>query len=99
MPTYEYKCNSCGIEFERFQKISDDPIKACPECDGEVQRLISTGGGLVFKGPGFYATDYGSRSSGPAGSERPSGKNAAKQVSGGKNGESSAAKDGSDAGG
>jgi putative FmdB family regulatory protein len=99
MPTYEYKCTSCGIEFERFQKISDDPIKTCPECDGEVQRLISTGGGLVFKGPGFYATDYGGRSSGPAGSERPSEKDSAKQVSGGKNGESSAAKDGSDAGG
>ncbi|MCL7927994.1 MAG: zinc ribbon domain-containing protein [marine benthic group bacterium] len=59
MPTYEYECDSCGISFERLQRISDDPIRECPECGGEVRRLISSGGGLVFKGPGFYATDYG----------------------------------------
>jgi putative FmdB family regulatory protein len=60
MPTYEYECDSCGISFERLQRISDDPIRKCPECGGKVRRLISSGGGLVFKGPGFYATDYGS---------------------------------------
>jgi putative FmdB family regulatory protein len=63
MPTYEYECDSCGISFERLQRISDDPIRKCPECGGKVRRLISSGGGLVFKGPGFYATDYGSGSS------------------------------------
>jgi putative FmdB family regulatory protein len=106
MPTYEYKCKSCEIEFERFQRISDDPITECPECGGEVQRLISTGGGLVFKGPGFYATDYGSGSSGRSGSDRQAAKEAAteaakdssKEASGGKGGSASAGKDGSDAG-
>ena len=102
MTTYEYKCKSCEIEFERFQRISDDPITECPECGGEVQRLISTGGGLVFKGPGFYATDYGSGSSGRSGSDRQAAKGAAndssKEASGGKGGSTSAGKDGSDAG-
>lgn len=64
MPTYEYECDSCGILFERLQRFSDEPIRECPECGGKVRRLISSGGGLVFKGPGFYATDYGSGSSG-----------------------------------
>jgi putative FmdB family regulatory protein len=59
MPTYEYQCTDCGHEFERFQKMSDEPVKVCPECgEPKVQRRISTGGGVVFKGPGFYATDY-----------------------------------------
>ncbi len=59
MPTYEYVCRACGHRFERFQKISDEPTRECPECDQpEAERLISAGAGLVFKGPGFYATDY-----------------------------------------
>jgi putative FmdB family regulatory protein len=59
MPTYEYKCSACGHAFERFQKISARPVRTCPECGARrVRRLISSGGGLVFKGPGFYATDY-----------------------------------------
>lgn len=99
MPTYEYKCGSCEIEFERFQRISDDPIKKCPECGGEVQRLISTGGGLVFKGPGFYATDYGSGSSGGAGSERKTDKGDSGDSPGGKAGGSSTAKESTDGGG
>ncbi len=98
MPTYEYKCNSCDIEFERFQRINDDPVKVCPECGGEVRRLISTGGGLVFKGPGFYATDYGSGSSGRSGSDRPPAKDDKAGASNGKGGSESAGKDGSDAG-
>ena len=64
MPTYEYECRECGHAFERFQGINEDPIAVCPECGGTVRRLISSGGGLVFKGPGFYATDYRSRSGG-----------------------------------
>ncbi len=59
MPTYEYRCRACAHEFERFQKISDAPVRTCPACKKRrVERLISSGGGLVFKGPGFYATDY-----------------------------------------
>ena len=59
MPTYEYRCRACGHTFERFQKMSDDPVRTCPDCGEEAaERLISSGGGLVFKGSGFYATDY-----------------------------------------
>ncbi|MFQ5678619.1 MAG: FmdB family zinc ribbon protein [Gemmatimonadota bacterium] len=59
MPTYEYVCDACGHRFERFQKISDPAVRTCPECrKRKVRRLISRGGGLVFRGPGFYATDY-----------------------------------------
>ncbi|MCF7809555.1 zinc ribbon domain-containing protein [bacterium] len=52
MPTYEYKCDNCGFEFERRQSISDQPISECPECQGKVQRLVSSGVGFVFKGSG-----------------------------------------------
>lgn len=58
MPTYEYQCNDCDIRFEKFQSITAEPIKQCPECGGLVRRLISAGGGLIFKGSGFYTTDY-----------------------------------------
>jgi putative FmdB family regulatory protein len=58
MPTYQYQCTECSYEFEEFQMISDDPIETCPECGGKVQRLISGGAGLLFKGSGFYITDY-----------------------------------------
>lgn len=69
MPTYEYECEACGHGFERFQKMSDDPVEECPECEEpEVRRIISPGGGLVFKGPGFYATDY--RDEGRSGREK-----------------------------
>jgi putative FmdB family regulatory protein len=73
MPTYEYECRECGHAFERFQGINEDPIGTCPECGGSVRRLISTGGGLVFKGPGFYATDYRSGSHGAAGTKEVKG--------------------------
>lgn len=64
MPTYEYRCAACGHEFERFQKMSDPPVRTCPECKKrKAERRISSGGGLLFKGPGFYATDY--RKDGP----------------------------------
>src|SRR5437764_12406412 len=59
MPTYEYKCTACGHRFEKFQSMSSDPIRKCPECGKmKVQRLIGTGAGLIFKGSGFYITDY-----------------------------------------
>ena len=57
MPTYDYKCSKCSIEFERFQRITDEPIRKCPECNGKVKRLIAGGTGIIFKGSGFYVTD------------------------------------------
>jgi len=58
MPTYEYECTNCGHRFEKFQNITAEPLKSCPMCSGIVRRLIGTGGGLIFKGTGFYITDY-----------------------------------------
>ena len=63
MPTYEYKCDACGYAFERFHSMSATPIKRCPECGkAKVKRLIGTGAGLIFKGSGFYITDYRDKS-------------------------------------
>lgn len=57
MPTYEYRCPE-GHEFELFQRMSDEPGADCPECGKAAERLLSAGGGLLFKGDGFYITDY-----------------------------------------
>jgi putative FmdB family regulatory protein len=62
MPTYEYRCNTCHHQFEEFQSIADRPLTKCPKCGGLVERLISGGAGLLFKGSGFYITDYRSES-------------------------------------
>ncbi|MFH1570622.1 MAG: zinc ribbon domain-containing protein [Gemmatimonadota bacterium] len=64
MPTYEYECKKCGQRFEEVQSIKAAPLKRCPRegCGGRVQRLIGGGGGLLFKGSGFYITDYRSDS-------------------------------------
>jgi putative FmdB family regulatory protein len=58
MPTYPYRCRTCDHEFEEFQSMSDEPLTVCPECGGEIHRIISGGAGLIFKGSGFYITDY-----------------------------------------
>ncbi len=58
MPTYEYECQKCHRHFEEFQKMTDPPLKKCPVCQGRLTRLISGGAGLIFKGSGFYITDY-----------------------------------------
>lgn len=58
MPTYEYECRRCGHRFDKFQGIKDKPLQRCPKCRGKIERLVGVGGGLLFKGSGFYATDY-----------------------------------------
>ena len=61
MPTYLYECENCG-RFEEFQKITDDPLKQCPECEGDVKKIIGSPG-IIFKGSGFYSTDNNDSSS------------------------------------
>jgi putative FmdB family regulatory protein len=58
MPTYDFKCRKCGHRFELFLRITDLGDATCPRCSGHAGRVISAGGGLIFKGSGFYATDY-----------------------------------------
>jgi putative FmdB family regulatory protein len=82
MPTYEYRCPSCGNEFEKFQRMSDEPVAECPSCGASSERRLSGGAGLLFKGSGFYITDYRSDSykkaassdggSSPGGDSKPS---------------------------
>ena len=63
MPTYDYICTECNNKFERFQSMSDEPIRVCPICGGVVYRIISGATGLIFKGSGYYITDYKHKSS------------------------------------
>lgn len=59
MPTYDYACEHCGHTFEAFQSMRDDRLKTCPKCGkARLKRLLGTGAGLIFKGSGFYITDY-----------------------------------------
>ncbi len=63
MPTYEYVCDGCGHRFDEFQSFKDDPLKVCPSCKEEkLRRLFGTGAAILFKGSGFYETDYRSES-------------------------------------
>jgi putative FmdB family regulatory protein len=65
MPTYEYACPRCTHEFEHFQSMRDEPLKKCPKCKKPgVKRLVGGGAGLIFKGTGFYITDYKKKSGG-----------------------------------
>lgn len=69
MPTYDYRCKSCGFEFEEFQSMSSEKLVICPKCaEPSLKRLMSGGAGLVFKGSGFYQTDYKKSSSSPSSS-------------------------------
>lgn len=74
MPTYEYKCQDCGFMFEEFQKMMDEPLNVCPNCNGKLRRLIGTGAGPIFKGNGFYQTDYKNNSAGKSSSKSDSSK-------------------------
>ena len=71
MPTYDYACVHCGHSFELFQKITDKQIEKCPKCNKKVKRLIGTGSGIIFKGSGFYATDYRKKSKNETSTIRP----------------------------
>jgi putative FmdB family regulatory protein len=63
MPTYDYVCSKCDHAFEQFQSMSAKPLRKCPSCGGQsLRRLIGTGAGIIFKGSGFYETDYRSES-------------------------------------
>ena len=89
MPTYEYRCAN-GHAFEQFQRMTEPPIETCPTCGARAERILSAGAGLLFKGSGFYITDYRSESY----------KKAAAAESGGKTGDATpggdAAKSGSE---
>ncbi len=76
MPTYEYQCKKCGHCFSEFQRIVDPPIKDCPKCKKKdcVEQIISGGSGLIFKGSGFYITDYKRKSSSGSSSDSGSSK-------------------------
>jgi len=63
MPTYEYKCRKCKKKFDKLQSMTEPPLTRCIYCKGRVERLISAGAGLIFKGSGFYITDYKKKSS------------------------------------
>lgn len=69
MPVYTYRCENCGVQFEKTQKFSDQPLTRCPECNKKALRKVYTPVGIVFKGSGFYATDHRS----PSGQGRASG--------------------------
>lgn len=58
MPTYDYQCGACGHTYEKFQSMTAEPDTLCPRCGGDVRRLIGAGAGVMFKGEGFYQTDY-----------------------------------------
>jgi putative FmdB family regulatory protein len=62
MPTYDYKCSQCRYTFEYFQTMTAEPLADCPKCGGSLKRVIGTGAGTIFKGSGFYQTDYKNKS-------------------------------------
>ncbi len=97
MPTYEYRCAN-GHLFELFQRMSEDPVDACPQCGAPAERLLSAGAGLLFKGSGFYITDYRSDAYKKA-AEKDSGGGASSGSDAGKSKEADAGKSGRTAGG
>ena len=73
MPTYDYECTSCKHTFEVSQKMMDLPLTHCPKCNKKLRRLIGSGGGIIFKGSGFYATDYKKKGSSSKEKKAPEG--------------------------
>lgn len=101
MPTYDYRCLSCKHQYEVVQKMSDPPRKRCPKCGKKVERLIGAGAGLLFKGSGFYITDYRSSEyqakakAESSGGAKPAADPAPASKEGSKDGQGSGSKDGS----
>jgi len=94
MPTYDYRCKKCGHRFELYHSIKDDAPKRCPKCRSRAERVPSSGAGLLFKGSGFYITDYRSDSyKEKAKTEKPAAATSSGEKSGG-SGEPSAGKSG-----
>lgn len=90
MPTYEYQCKACGHTLEEFHSITEPPLTRCPKCDTDnLARVMGTGVGLIFRGTGFYLTDY--KKSGSSASSSP-GSTQARENSEGKSSEEKAAK-------
>ncbi len=73
MPTYEYECTVCHHRFDEFQRLTEPPLTTCPKCRGQLRRLVSAGVGLIFKGSGFYCTDYKNKET-PKGKKEKAGK-------------------------
>ncbi len=93
MPLYEYECGDCGVRFERRQHMEDEPVRVCPECCGEVHRLIQPVG-IIFKGSGFYVTDNRAKSSTAVpGATKDSPESSAAKSDGGKSKSEPSAKD------
>jgi len=85
MPIYTYRCESCGVQFERHQSFNDEPLKRCPECSKNSLRKVLTPAGIIFKGSGWYATDHKS----------PSGQNRSQKAEGKETGASASESSGS----
>ena len=83
MPTYEYECDKCKHKFDVFQSMSAKLVKKCPECGGKVTRLLGAGSGIIFKGSGFYQTDYKNPSTRAQGSIPSEARDKNKKSSGG----------------
>ncbi len=81
MPIYTYRCENCGVQFERQQKFSDQPLTRCPECNKKTLRKVYTPVGIVFKGSGFYATDHRSPSGQGRAGDKPKSSEAEKKPS------------------
>ena len=79
MPTYEYECTHCSKVFDIFQKMTDEPLEVCPKCGKKIKRLITGGSGVIFKGSGFYATDYRKSGKGLKGEKNPASCYSAKE--------------------
>ena len=92
MPTYDYECQSCGDVFEKFHSMTARPRVKCPECGGRTKKMLGAGAGIIFKGSGFYETDYRRKNV-----SEPAGKKTADEAkdSGGASGTNGGAKDGS----
>ncbi|RPH57027.1 MAG: zinc ribbon domain-containing protein [Chloroflexi bacterium] len=94
MPIYTYRCESCGVQFDRQQSFKDEPLTRCPECNKKSLRKVYAPVGVVFKGSGWYATDHKS----PSGASRPTTKSENKSASPAASSESSGSSGSSDSG-